>query len=221
MRSDTERNRRRLIHAAAALVARHGAGVRMVDVAERAEVSVATAYRHFGSVGEILDLYRLQVGTKLLEYSRRQSTEGVELLTAVSRHWVKLAVRHGAAMVHSRSEEGYLERLHAGVPHLTVQAEALRPGIVQSSHELGIADPGDGALLLWNALFDPREIFDLMGTMRLSQDEVAERLMAAFLAAMAGWVRAAVPSGVHAPVTAELAASDQDMNDRDAVGVGS
>ncbi|WP_410602339.1 TetR/AcrR family transcriptional regulator, partial [Bacillus sp. SIMBA_008] len=54
MRSDTERNRRRLIKAAAYLVARRGSSVRMTDVAERAEVSPATAYRHFGSVDEIL-----------------------------------------------------------------------------------------------------------------------------------------------------------------------
>lgn len=216
MRSDTERNRRRLIKAAAALVARHGAGVRMVDVAERAEVSVATAYRHFGSVGEILDLYRLQVGTRLLEFSRKQDGQGVELLTAVSRHWVKLVVRHGAAMVHSRSDEGYLARLHADVPHLTVQAEALRPGIRQTVVELGIGDPGDGALLLWNALFDPREIFDLMGTLGMSPDEVADRLMAAFLAAMAGWARAAGPADVRVPATLDLT-----TNDRDAVAVGS
>ena len=211
MRSDTERNRRRLIRAAAALVARHGASVRMVDVAERAEVSVATAYRHFGSVGEILDLYRLQVGTRLLEFSRRQDRRGVDLVTVVSRHWVKLVVRHGAAMVHSRSDEGYLARLHADVPHLTVQANALRPGVRQAAHELGIDDPGDGALLLWNALFDPREIFDLMATLGMSEQDVADRLMAAFLAAMSGWAQAAVPTDARVPTTL----------DRDAVGVGS
>lgn len=189
MRSDTERNRRRLIKAAAYLVARRGSSVRMIDVAERAEVSTATAYRHFGSVDEILAQFRFDVGNRLLEYSRKCEGTGLERLALVCEYWVRLVVKHGGAMVHTRSEEGYLARLRAGAPYLTVQAEALLPVISGAAGELAIEDPGDEALFLWNVLFDPREIFDLLRTVGLTEEQTARRLFAAFCGGLVGWSR--------------------------------
>lgn len=193
MRSDSERNRRRLIKAAAHLVARRGSAVRMIDVAERAEVSTATAYRHFSSVDEILAQFRFDVGARLLEFSQKSELRGLELLAAVCEYWVRLVVKHGGTMVHARSEEGYLSRLRDGVPYLKVQADALLPAISQASAELGIEDPGDEALFLWNVLFDPREIFDLLRTVGLTEHQTAHRLYSAFCGAMQGW--AADPVG--------------------------
>ncbi len=190
MRSDTERNRRRLIKAAAFLVSRHGTNVKMVDVAERAEVATATAYRHFGSVDEILAEYRFDVGLRLLEYSRRSELTGVALLTDVSREWVRLVVKHGGAMVHTRSDIGYLERLRSGARYLTVQADALQRPIAEAAAELALADPGDEGMFLWNILFDPREIFDLLGTVGLTEEQVTTRLVGAFCGALAGWAEA-------------------------------
>lgn len=190
MRSDTERNRRRLIKAAAYLVARRGSSVRMTDVAERAEVSPATAYRHFGSVDEILSQFRFDVGERLLAFSEKCDDHGLTKLEAVCEHWVRLVVRHGGAMVHTRSEQGYLERLRDGLPYLTVQSEALLPAIAEAAEELGIDNPGDEALFLWNMMFDPREIFDLLRTVGLSEEEAARRLFAAFCGAMSGWAKA-------------------------------
>jgi AcrR family transcriptional regulator len=187
MRSDTERNRRKLIKAAAYLVARRGSSVRMADVAERAEVSTATAYRHFSSVDEILSQFRFDVGARLLEFSQKSELTGLERLAAVCGYWVRLVVKHGGAMVHTRSEEGYLARLRAGAPYLTVQADALLPAITEASAELGIPDPGDEALFLWNVLFDPREIFDLLRTAGMTEEEAAHRLYSAFCGAMRGW----------------------------------
>lgn len=187
MRSDTERNRRRLIKAAAYLVARRGSSVRMSDVAERAEVSPATAYRHFGSVDEILAQFRFDVGERLLDFSRRCEERGLERLQLVCAHWVRLVVKHGGAMVHTRSERGYLERLREQTPYLTVQGDALLPAIAEAADELGIDDPGDEALFLWNIMFDPREIFDLLGTVGLTEEQASRRLFAAFCGAMIGW----------------------------------
>lgn len=187
MRSDTERNRRRLIKAAAFLVARKGSSVRMADVAERAEVSPATAYRHFGSVDEILAQFRFDVGERLLTFSRKSEEHGLAKLEAVCRHWVGLVVKHGGAMVHTRSEQGYLERLRASTQYLTVQGDALLPPIAEAAEELGIDDPADEALFLWNIMFDPREIFDLLNTVGLSEDQASRRLFAAFCGAMVGW----------------------------------
>lgn len=187
MRSDTERNRRRLIKAAAYLVARRGSAVRMVDVAERAEVSPATAYRHFGSVDEILAQFRFDVGSRLLAFSAKCDSEGLERLQLICEHWVQLVVKHGGAMVHTRSDEGYLARLRAGRPYLAVQAEALLPAIGGAARELGIEDPGDEALYLWNMMFDPREIFDLLRTVGMTAPQASRRLFAAFCGAMVGW----------------------------------
>jgi AcrR family transcriptional regulator len=191
VRSDTERNRKRLIKSAAHLVARRGAAVKMTDVAERAEVSTATAYRHFGSVDDILTEFRYDVGLRLLEFSRKQQSTGVALLTAVSGEWVRLVVKHGSAMVHTRSDQGYLARLRSGARYLTVQADALQRPITEAASVLGIPDPGDEGLFLWNILFDPREIFDLLGTVGLSEQLVTQRLVSTLCGAMRGW--AAIP----------------------------
>lgn len=187
MRSDTERNRRRLIKAAAFLVARRGSSVRMSDVAERAEVSPATAYRHFGSVDEILSQFRFDVGERLLSFSLKCEDHGLAKLEAICGYWVGLVVKHGGAMVHTRSEQGYLERLRASTQYLTVQGDALLPAIAEASEELGVDDPADEALFLWNIMFDPREIFDLLNTVGLTEQQVSRRLYSAFCGALVGW----------------------------------
>lgn len=187
MRSDTERNRRRLIKAAAYLVARRGSSVRMTDVAERAEVSPATAYRHFGSVDEILAQFRFDVGQRLLDFTLKSEGHGLARLQDVCAHWVRLVIKHGGAMVHTRSEQGYLERLRAATPYLTVQGDALLPVIAEAAAELGVEDPADEALFLWNMMFDPREIFDLVRTVGLTEEQTARRLFAAFCGALVGW----------------------------------
>lgn len=199
MRSDTERNRRRLVKAAAYLVARRGSAVKMADVAERAEVSTATAYRHFGSVDEILAQFRFEVGERLLDFSRAQEVHGVALLQAVSQYWVDLVVKHGGSMVHTRSDEGYLARLRSGATYLTVQADALLGPIAEAADELGIADPGDEGLFLWNILFDPREIFDLLDTVGLDKEAAARRLVSALCGALRGWETARLTSGPDSP----------------------
>lgn len=161
----------------------------MADIAERAQVSTATAYRHFGSVDEILSEFRYRAGLRLLEFSRAQQSTGLQLLQAVSLHWVRLVVKQGLAMVHTRSQEGYLMRLRDGARYLTVQADALARPIAEASDELGVDDPGDQGLFLWNILFDPREILDLMTAVGLDEDEVGRRLVAAFCGALGAWER--------------------------------
>lgn len=164
--------------------------MKMADVAERAEVSTATAYRHFGSVDEVLAQFRFEVGERLLAFSRAQDTHGVALLAAVSQQWVDLVVKHGGAMVHTRSDEGYLARLRSGATYLTVQADALLGPLAEAADELGIPDPGDEGLFLWNILFDPREIFDLLDTVGLDKEAAGRRLVAALCGALRGWAGA-------------------------------
>lgn len=159
----------------------------MTDVASRADVSAATAYRHFGSLDEILAEFRYGVGLQLSEYSAQETSRGIRLLEAVSLRWVTLVVKHGRAMVHSRSRIGYLERLRGGAKYLTVQADALRRPITEAATELGVPDPGDQGMFLWNVLFDPREIFDLITTVGMTKERVGQQLVAAFCGAISRW----------------------------------
>ncbi len=160
----------------------------MTDVAKHAEISTATAYRHFASVEDILAEYRFGVGEKLRDYSlKQQEVSGVELLAAVSRKWVDLVTRHGGAMLYTRSGEGYLARLRQGAYYLTVQADALERPLRESCEELGLEPLGDEALFLWNILFDPREILDLINTIGLTKDQASRRLVEALKGAMIGW----------------------------------
>ena len=188
MRSDTQRNRRQLVKAAGQLFASRRGPINMADVAKHAEISTATAYRHFASVEDILAEYRFGVGEKLRDYSlKQQELSGVELLTAVSRKWVDLVTRHGGAMLYTRSGEGYLARLRTGAFYLTVQADALERPLREAVEELGLPAIGDEAMFLWNILFDPREILDLINTVGLNKDQVTSRLVSALRGALTGW----------------------------------
>jgi AcrR family transcriptional regulator len=159
----------------------------MTDVAKHAEISTATAYRHFPSVEDILAEYRYGVGEKLRDFSLKQESSGLELLDAVSRKWVDLVTRHGGAMVHTRSGDGYLARLRTGAFYLTVQADALERPLRETCDELGLMPLGDEAMFLWNILFDPREILDLIQTVGLSKEQTTARLVSALTGAMTGW----------------------------------
>ncbi|MFF2300158.1 TetR/AcrR family transcriptional regulator [Arthrobacter bambusae] len=190
MRSDTQRNRRQLVRAAGKLFAKAKGPVSMTDIAREAEISPATAYRHFASVEDVLAAFRFGVGEKLRDFSVAQTTSGVELLESVSRHWVGLVIKHGGSMVHTRSGEGYLARLRSGAYYLTIQAEALERPLREACEELGLPPLGDEAMFLWNILFDPREIFDLLNTVGLDKDQVSTKLCAALRGAMAAWAAA-------------------------------
>lgn len=187
MRSDTERNRRHLLRAVGGLDLRVGDPVKMSDIAERAEVSAATAYRHFSSVADLFAAYRTEVGEQLLAYSRALPDEGRRWLHLVCREWVRLVLAHGGVMVRTRSDDGYLRRLRSGAGYLSAQAEALRGPVGSAALECGIADPGDVGLFLWNILFDPREVFDLRDTEHLDAEQITERLVGAFMGALHGW----------------------------------
>lgn len=187
MRSDTRRNRKYLIRAAGELFAETDGPINMVDLANHAEISTATAYRHFNSVADVLTAYRYDVGLQLNEFSQKQSLDGVTLLEAVSEKWVLLVVKNGAAMVHTRSPEGYLARLRQGADYLQVQSDALERPLRQATEELGLDYLGHEAMFLWNILFDPREIFDVIETLGLNPKDASAQLLSTFIGALGGW----------------------------------
>jgi AcrR family transcriptional regulator len=198
MRSDTARNRRALVAAAGRLFAATTDSVTMSDIAREAEVSTATAYRQFASVDEVLSAFRYAVGLELREYAATVTERGEARLRAVSMRWVELVVEHGRAMVGRRSPQGYLERLRAGVEYLTVQADAIAGPLEETLAELELAPLGDEALFLWNVLFDPREILDLVDTVGLDPTDVADRLTDTLRGSLIGWAQRGRASGASA-----------------------
>ena len=190
MRSDTERNRKNLIKAGARLFERADNPISLTDIAAEAGVSVATAYRQFTSVEEVLNAYRQEVGQLLLDYSLCQNCMGVEKLEKISRHWIKLVREHGAAMVPMRNRRGYLERLWEGADYLKVQADALRPALKEAIKEMALPDIGDKAIFLWNILFDPREIFDLLNTVGLTEKQAGTQLVSVLIGGLRGFATA-------------------------------
>ncbi|MCC3729648.1 TetR/AcrR family transcriptional regulator [Rouxiella badensis] len=164
--------------------------ISMTEIANEAGVSVATAYRQFASVEEVLNTYRQEVGQLLLEYSQEQTGSGLERLEKVSRYWIKLVRQRGAAMVPMRNRRGYLERLWEGAEYLLVQANSVRPALRDAMAEMSLPDIGDKAVFLWNILFDPREIFDLLDTVGLSEKQVGSQLMSVLIGGLQGFAHA-------------------------------
>ncbi|MCU1527960.1 MAG: transcriptional regulator [Frondihabitans sp.] len=193
MRSDQQQNNERLIQAAAALFERSEGSISLADIAKEANVSVATAYRHFDSVDDALHAYRRDIGIRFAEFSFEQKSSGLVLLEAVNGFWVELVLDKGAALVHRRSAEGFLSRYTQREEYMVGQIDALERPLREITELLGLESvPGihDEAAFLWNILFDPREIFDLRTTVGLNSVQISRRLTGAFRGALSGWAAA-------------------------------
>ncbi|MEH0421397.1 TetR/AcrR family transcriptional regulator [Streptomyces sp. B21-083] len=193
MRRDQRLNNAKLIQAAAQLFERCEQPISLADIARQADVSVATAYRHFESADDALSAYRRDIVSKFRDHSLEQPSNGLALLESVCGFWVDLILAEGAALVHRRSSEGFLARYEAQEPYLEGQAEALARPIRELVVILGVnelAGVEDEAAFLWNVLFDPREIFDLRDTLALSPAQITHRLVSAFRGALLGWATA-------------------------------
>src|SRR5689334_5309604 len=97
-RSDALRNRRRLLEAAGAAVRADPGAVTMPAIAARAEIAVATAYRYFSSVDEVLLAYTTGVLADLRDFSLGVEATGSALFEQVLGRWIELVREHGPAM---------------------------------------------------------------------------------------------------------------------------
>lgn len=187
MRSDTERNYRTLLRVAEELFAHADETVTLTQIAKEANIAPATAYRYFGSLDGLVTAFRMEVNRELVAFSEGCDEEGLDLLAALCRQWVDLVAQHGHAMAQVRSRQGYLTRLRAEAPDIASHAAAMRRPLAEACRALGIPDPGDEALHFWNALYDPRDILDLRGTLDLPIDDLAARLFTVLCAALTAW----------------------------------
>ncbi|WP_419999944.1 TetR/AcrR family transcriptional regulator [Streptomyces boninensis] len=191
LRSDTRRNRRRLLEAVGELAREAPDQLTMQAVAARAEIGPATAYRYFSTMDDALAAYVLSVVEELRDYSAASTAEGRPLFDAVVDKWVDLLAEHGPALVQLRSRRGYLERLHSGNEIMIAVRDAWGRPVRGLLEDLGVAEEmSEYALFLANMLFDPREIQDLLQQTELSRREVITRLTEAYRGAVRGWARA-------------------------------
>jgi AcrR family transcriptional regulator len=190
-RRDSRASRRRLLDATGRLLAAADGPRSLQHVASEAGLSAATGYRHFASLEDALQAYAHQTVLLMGDFAATQAGTGFELLRSLSREWVRLARERGAAMVHLRSRRGFLERRHDGERIIADTCAYLQPAMlgVLAEAELPL-DALDVALYLWNALFDPREILDLLGTLEWDEAETVDRLLAAFHAGLGAAIAA-------------------------------
>jgi AcrR family transcriptional regulator len=191
LRSDTRRNLRRLLEAAGELAREAPDKLTMQNIAARAEIGPATAYRYYSTVEDVLEAYVHGVLEQLREFSDECSLEGRELFLAILRRWMELLDEHGPAIVQLRSRRGFLERLAAENRIITDIFDAWRRPVSQLLDELGV---GQGqlkyAMFLKNIMFDAREISDLRQNTDLGDDGVADHLVTSYIGAVRGWATA-------------------------------
>ena len=191
MRSDTRRNRRRLLEAVGELAREAPDELTMQAVASRAEIGPATAYRYFSSLDEVLAAYVFSVVQELNEFTATSTAQGRPLFNAVVDKWADLLAEHGPALVQLRSRRGYLERLHDGNEIIAAMRDAWADPVRGLLDDIGLPDEMlEYALFLNNMMFDPREVHDLLRQGNLSRREVITRLTEAYCGALRGWARA-------------------------------
>ncbi|PXY18975.1 TetR/AcrR family transcriptional regulator [Prauserella muralis] len=190
LRSDTRRNRRRLLEAVGELAREAPDELTMQAVASRAEIGPATAYRYYSSMEEVLAAYVLSVVEELRDFSATSTAEGRPLFDAVVDKWMDLLSEHGPALVQLRSRRGYLERLHNGNKIIAAMRDAWSRPVRGLLDDIGLPeDLIEYALFLNNMIFDPREVEDLLQETPLSRREVITRLTEAYCGALRGWAR--------------------------------
>ncbi|MFF3491996.1 TetR/AcrR family transcriptional regulator [Streptomyces sp. NPDC002795] len=187
-RQDAVRNRNKLLDAVGAILESEPASVSMPLVARRAGLSTATAYRYFSTLEELISAYVYSTIVELRNFSHDCPRTGTALFEAVAAERVRLVRRHGAATVQVRSRQGFLARLHAQDEVITAVRDIWERPIRAVLRQLDLADEHfDHALFLYNIMFDPRDILDLLAT-DLAEETVVRRLTRAYYGALRGWV---------------------------------
>jgi AcrR family transcriptional regulator len=190
MRSDTQRNMRRLLRTVGELARSDPSRLTMQHIAAEAEIAPATAYRYFSTVQDALEAYVEDVVRELQDFSSTSPLEGSALFLATLRHWIELLDRHAPAIIQMRSPRGFLERLEDGNRVIVAIVEAWERPVRQLLAEHGIAaDTLTYALSLKNVMLDAREITDLRAHLGLDDEALSVHLTAAFVGALQAWAR--------------------------------
>lgn len=139
LRADAERNRRKLLDAAADLFARKGLAVGLDEIARHAGVGVGTAYRRFPDKEQLIEA--------LFEDRLEQIAALAERCAASADPWEGL-VEFIEGNVELQSTDQGLKELIFGSPHLLSRVEAARDrilpaieGLLERAREAGAVRP--------------------------------------------------------------------------------
>ncbi|WP_247048869.1 TetR/AcrR family transcriptional regulator [Arthrobacter rhizosphaerae] len=194
MRSDTRRNKQRLLRAVAEEVRENPGPLSLQNIAARAEVAVTSAYRYYASLDQLLSAYLHQLMEELAEFSASSPLSGPKLFEAVLSRWVDLVFEHGKVLVRLRSRSGYLERLDRQDPVIQTSLEIWERPLANLLDDQELADvPMRRALFLCNALTDPREVLDLHETEGMSASQITALVASAVKGSLRPHQRATHP----------------------------
>ncbi len=185
LRRDALQTREALLDAAGRIIPVQGQAFGLPDVAREAGLGMATVYRHFADVPQLLEEYQARVIRDLTSALRAvpRDVDARQQFRLMCARWVDKAGQWGPAAVRIRSHLGVLDRLRQGDPRIAELYATLEPVIRAMVAEGQIPEqPVDYAVLMWVTIFDERIILELRQTMRLTRSQTADRLAAAALA---------------------------------------
>jgi AcrR family transcriptional regulator len=179
LRADAAATRRQLTDVVGQLLAERGREFGLAEVAARSGSSLATVYRHLGSVDRAIAAYLADLvdGWVVAVEHAADGLTGQARMRAVCQAWVRQADMWGPAAVWIRSPSGIVERYGARDPVVTANWRVLAP-VVDEMVALGEIPPQpiEYAVLMWNTIFDERVILDLRRAAGWSSRRVARWL---------------------------------------------
>jgi AcrR family transcriptional regulator len=177
-RTDSHETRLRLLAAVGTLAQQTGAPPkRLVDIAEAAGISTATAYRHFASAEEAALAHVLQLPQLAIDRftKRTQSSDmpwdPTQRLRDWNAAWVHACLAFGPSAAALRSPEGFLARRRRGEPAVSLVCHYVEP-LLNELVAASLASSLTASLVTWNAISDPREVLDMKHTLRWSQARI-------------------------------------------------
>lgn len=202
LRADAAATRRQLTTAVGDLLAERGREFRLAEVAARAGTSLATVYRHLGSVDQAIAAYLEDLIDGWVEAVEQAGGHqvGAERMRAICRAWVRQADQWGPAAVWIRSPRGIVQRYSSEDPVVIANWRVLAPVVGQMVEQGEIpAQPIEYAVLMWNTIFDERVILDLRRGAGWSHLRVTRWLTESLWQVLSHPATAAVSSDSHRP----------------------
>jgi AcrR family transcriptional regulator len=171
--------------AAGLLVEQRGQTFGLPDLARRANVSMATVYRHFADVNQVLEEYQARLIKDLTTALQAVPRDGDarSRLHAMGQVWVGKVDEWGPSAVRMRSHRGLLERVNEQDSPMKALYGTLEPVIREM-----IADgylprqPINFAVLMWVTIFDERVILESRRVLGWGKRRTASQLTAAVVA---------------------------------------
>lgn len=189
LRQDAIRNERALIQAVGELLKESPDEATMPAVADRAGLSLATAYRYFPTLDLLHRRFMLSVVEGAVETTATFEEQGQALFERILRHWIEVVKVFGPAMVRVRSREGFLTRFAEGEGQATALDRMWGEAIRGLMAEVGVPPERYAlALTLYNTLLNSREILDLRQSAGFDDADLVAHLTRVYRAALGGLV---------------------------------